>query len=69
MFGIQDNPFFRSASDELLIEEKKGAIGLVITGEPVFSSVSISLNEAFFIEIFKQKYSEFQYLGPAFKNT
>lgn len=68
-FGRQDSPFFRSASEELLIAKNKGAIGLVTTGRPVFSSVNFTLNEAFIGEIFKEKDGEFQDLGSVFKNT
>lgn len=46
-FGRHDSPFIRSAAEELLFARKKGAIGLLATGRPVFSSVNFSINEAF----------------------
>jgi hypothetical protein len=46
-FGRQDSPFIRSAAEELLFAQKKGAIGLLATGRPVFSSVNFSINQAF----------------------
>ena len=46
-FGRHDSPFIRSAAEELLFARKKGAIGLLATGRPVFSSVNFSINQAF----------------------
>ena len=46
-FGRHDSPFIRSAAEELLFTESKGAIGLLATGRPVFSSVNFTINEAF----------------------
>ena len=68
-FGRHDSPFLRSAAEELLIAPKKGAIGLLSTGRPVFSSVNFSLNEAFFEEVFRLENKQAQDLGSIFKNT
>ena len=46
-FGRHDSPFIRSAAEELLFAPSKGAIGLLATGRPVFSSVNFTINEAF----------------------
>jgi hypothetical protein len=46
-FGRHDSPFIRSAAEELLFAQQKGAIGLLATGRPVFSSVNFSINQAF----------------------
>jgi hypothetical protein len=46
-FGRHDSPFIRSAAEELLFADSKGAIGLLATGRPVFSSVNFTINEAF----------------------
>ena len=46
-FGRHDSPFVRSAAEELLFATSKGAIGLLATGRPVFSSVNFTINEAF----------------------
>jgi hypothetical protein len=46
-FGRHDSPFIRSAAEELLFANSKGAIGLLATGRPVFSSVNFTINEAF----------------------
>uniref|UniRef100_UPI0040476DA9 type IX secretion system sortase PorU n=1 Tax=Algoriphagus sp. TaxID=1872435 RepID=UPI0040476DA9 len=47
-FGRHDSPFLRSAAEELLLAPAKGAIGLLATGRPVFSSVNFNINQAFF---------------------
>lgn len=68
-FGRHDSPFLRSAAEELLIAPKKGAIGLLTTGRPVFSSVNFQLNEAFFRQVFHQVKDKNQDLGTIFKIT
>ncbi len=68
-FGRHDSPFIRSAAEELLIAPNKGAIGLLTTGRPVFSSVNFLLNEVFIKEVFRTIEGETQDLGSIFKNT
>ncbi|TXE10983.1 type IX secretion system sortase PorU [Algoriphagus aquimarinus] len=68
-FGRHDSPFIRSAAEELLIAPNKGAIGLLSTGRPVFSSVNFSLNEAFIEEVFRLEDGIPQDLGSIFRNT
>ncbi|MFC5624906.1 type IX secretion system sortase PorU [Algoriphagus winogradskyi] len=68
-FGRHDSPFLRSAAEELLTFANKGAIGLLTTGRPVFSSVNFSLNAAFFKEVFKLENEHYQDLGSIFRNT
>jgi hypothetical protein len=68
-FGRHDSPFIRSAAEELLIAPNKGAIGLLTTGRPVFSSVNFSLNEAFIKEVFREENGMAQDLGSIFRNT
>ncbi len=68
-FGRHDSPFFRSAAEELIIAKEKGAIGLLSTGRPVFSSVNYTINEAFVKELFKLENGNYQDLGTVFKNT
>lgn len=68
-FGRHDSPFIRSAAEELLTAPKKGAIGLLTTGRPVFSSVNFLLNEVFIKEVFRTVNGENQDLGSIFKNT
>ncbi|MDF2157147.1 type IX secretion system sortase PorU [Algoriphagus sp. CAU 1675] len=68
-FGRHDSPYIRSAAEELLIAQNKGAIGLLTTGRPVFSSANYSLNEAFIQEVFLSSNQQYQDLGSIFKNT
>ncbi len=68
-FGRHDSPLIRSAAEELLIAEKKGAIALLTTGRPVFSSVNFALNEAFIEEVFRKENEQYQDLGQIFRNT
>jgi hypothetical protein len=68
-FGRHDSPFIRSAAEELLTAPNKGAIGLLSTGRPVFSSANFSLNEAFIQEVFRLTGGQPQDLGAIFKNT
>ncbi|MBN3520145.1 type IX secretion system sortase PorU [Algoriphagus lutimaris] len=68
-FGRQDSPFLRSAAEELLIAPDKGAIAVLSTGRPVFSSVNFSVNEAFIQEAFQSNTYGYQDLGTIFKNT
>ncbi|MCS5490113.1 type IX secretion system sortase PorU [Algoriphagus limi] len=68
-FGRHDSPFIRSSAEELLIAEGKGAIGLLTTGRPVFSSVNFRLNQAFIQEVFKKVDGKAQDLGSIYKNS
>jgi hypothetical protein len=68
-FGRHDSPFSRSGAEELLIAEKKGAIALLTTGRPVFSSVNFSLNKAFIETAFKKENHAYQDLGAIFRIT
>ncbi|WP_304516389.1 type IX secretion system sortase PorU [Cecembia rubra] len=68
-FGRQDSPFIRSGAEDLLFAPRKGAIGLLTTGRPVFSSVNFSLNKAFIEAVFQRENGSFQDLGSIFKST
>jgi hypothetical protein len=68
-FGRHDSPFTRSGAEEFLFAEKKGAIGLLTTGRPVFSSVNFSLNTAFVQSVFEKDNGETRDLGEVFRLT
>lgn len=68
-FGRHDSPFIRSAAEELLFAQNKGAVALLTTGRPVFSSVNFALNEAFIEEVFQKRDGQHQSLGEIFRNT
>jgi len=46
-FGRYDNPILVSGAEELLLSEDGGAIALLTTSRPVFSSSNLELNRAF----------------------
>lgn len=68
-FGRHDSPFIRSGAEDLLFAQGKGAIGLLTTGRPVFSSVNFALNKAFIEAVFQREEGKFQDLGSIFKIT
>lgn len=68
-FGRHDSPLLRSAAEELLFAEGKGAIGLLTTGRPVFSSINFRLNSAFIQAVFKKDDGDWRDLGTIFKLT
>lgn len=68
-FGRHDSPFIRSAAEELLIAKNKGAIGLLTTGRPVFSSVNFTLNQAFIQSVLAAEDRIYQDLGTIFRKT
>ena len=68
-FGRHDSPFIRSGAEEFLFAEKKGAIAMLTTGRPVFSSVNFALNKAFVESVFEKENGETRDLGEIFKLT
>jgi hypothetical protein len=68
-FGRHDSPYLRSGAEELLFAVKKGAIGMLTTGRPVFSSVNFALNTAFIESVFEKDKGETRDLGEIFKIT
>jgi hypothetical protein len=68
-FGRHDSPFIRSAAEELLFAKEKGAIGLLSTGRPVFSSVNFSINKAFLQALIPSATASNHDLGELFRKT
>ncbi|MCH7399076.1 type IX secretion system sortase PorU [Belliella sp. DSM 107340] len=68
-FGRHDSPFVRSGAEEMLFAENKGAIALLTTGRPVFSSSNFALNKAFIEAVFQKENGESLDLGEIFKRT
>lgn len=68
-FGRHDSPYIRSAAEELLFARKKGAIGLLATGRPVFSSVNFSINQAFTEALAASGESGVPDLGTLYRHT
>jgi hypothetical protein len=68
-FGRHDSPFIRSGAEELLFAARKGAIALLTTGRPVFSSINFELNKAFFAAVFNRESGNYLTLGEIFRLT
>ncbi|WP_157501423.1 type IX secretion system sortase PorU [Echinicola vietnamensis] len=68
-FGRHDSPYLRSGAEELLIAKNKGAIALLTTGRPVFSSINFSLNKAFISAFQENDEGQGLQLGDIFKAT
>ncbi|MGY6557796.1 MAG: type IX secretion system sortase PorU [Nitritalea sp.] len=69
-FGRMDSPFLRSGAERLLTLPERGAVALLSTGRPVFSSVNFTLNEAFMRSAFsRDEGGRPQELGEIYKAT
>ncbi|MEK6481111.1 type IX secretion system sortase PorU [Catalinimonas sp. 4WD22] len=68
-FGRHDDPKRVSGAEELLLNPKGGAIGLVTTARPVFSNTNYLLNQAFYQHVFEQEDGQFLRLGDVFRKT
>ncbi len=68
-FGRHDNPKAISGAEFLLLNPEGGAIGLLTTARPVFSSTNFILNKAFYKNVFKEDDSGYRSLGEIFRNT
>ena len=68
-FGRHDNPMAISGAEYLLLNPKGGAIGLLTTGRPVFSSTNFTLNKAFYQNVFQKEDGRFRSLGEVFRRT
>lgn len=68
-FGRHDNPKAISGAEYLLLNPKGGAIGLLTTARPVFSSTNFILNKAFYNNVFRKKEGLYLSLGEIFMKT
>jgi len=68
-FGRHDDPRILSGAEYLLINADGGAIGLVTTSRPVFSSTNYLLNRAFYDYVFSKDQNGYQDLGTIFMRT
>ncbi len=68
-FGRHDDPRLISGAEYALFNETGGAIALVTTSRPVFSSTNFILNQAFYDHLFLKKNNQFQTLGEIFEET
>ena len=68
-FGRHDDTSERSGGEDLIIKYNTGAIAIITTARPVFSSTNYQLSLAFYSEIFEQPNGKFQRLGDIFRKT
>ena len=68
-FGRNDDPTIESGAEKLIFKNTGGAIGLLTTTRPVFSSTNYRLNEALYGTILNQEGGEYQRLGDIIKFT
>ena len=68
-FGRHDNPFIVSGAQKLLHKHNSGAIALLTTSRPVYSSSNLKLNKAFYANAFKRENNTPQRLGDIIRET
>jgi hypothetical protein len=68
-FGRNDDPLIVSGAEELMFKSNGGAISLITTARPVFSSSNYTLNLALYGSILEKPNGEFQRLGDIIKFT
>ncbi len=68
-FGRYDDPDFFSGSEKLLLAPNGGAIALLTTTRPVFSSSNLPVNRAFHRAIFETENGQYPRLGDLVRKT
>lgn len=68
-FGRYDDPDFFSGSERLLLDPNGGAIALLTTTRPVFSSSNRRVNLAFHDNIFRRENGQYLRLGDIIRRT
>lgn len=68
-FGRHDDPRIISGGEYLLLNPVGGAIGLVTTSRPVFSSTNYMLNQAFYENVFEKEEGKYLDMGTIFMRT
>ena len=68
-FGRHDHPNAISGAEYLLLNPNGGAIGLLTTARPVFSSTNFILNQAFYENVFKKEEGKYLSIGEIFRRT
>ena len=68
-FGRHDNPKAISGAEYLLLNPLGGAIGLLTTSRPVYSSTNFILNRAFYNNVFEKNEDQYQSIGEVFRKT
>lgn len=68
-FGRNDDPNTESGAERLIFKNVGGAIGLLTTTRPVFSSTNYRLNQALYATMLKQQSGKYQRLGDVVRFT
>ena len=68
-FGRHDNPRAISGAEYLLLNPVGGAVGLLTTSRPVYSSTNFILNRAFYNNVFEKVDGQYQSIGEVFRKT
>ncbi|HLF33768.1 MAG TPA: type IX secretion system sortase PorU, partial [Cyclobacteriaceae bacterium] len=68
-FGRHDDPRIISGAETAIFNERGGAIGLVTTSRPVFSSTNFILNKAFYDHVFEREKDQYLSIGEVFRRT
>ncbi len=68
-FGRNDDPNTFSGAENLLFKDIGGAVSMVTTARPVFSSTNFDLNLALYGSILKKESGQYQRLGDIIKFT
>jgi hypothetical protein len=68
-FGRHDNPRAISGAEYLLLNPQGGAVGLLTTSRPVYSSTNFILNRAFYNNVFEKIEGRYQSIGEVFRKT
>ncbi len=68
-FGRNDDPTLLSTAERLILNPNAGAIAMVTTSRPVFSSTNYQLNLAFYNHLFTRENGHYLSLGEIFKRT
>jgi len=68
-FGRNDDPSIVSGAEKIMLKDEGGAIALITTARPVFSSTNYTLNEALYETIFKKENDLYPRLGDVIRYT
>jgi hypothetical protein len=68
-FGRHDDPALISTSELALLKKQGGAIGLVTTSRPVYSTNNFALNQSFYVALFKKENGKYRDVGSIFRDT
>ncbi|OEK00021.1 hypothetical protein BFP97_00160 [Roseivirga sp. 4D4] len=68
-FGRNDDPNTFSGAENLLFKNTGGAVSMVTTARPVFSSTNFDLNTALYGSVLRQESGQYQRLGDIIKFT